>query len=233
MIAAGTTPSARSSPWLPPGNDEIVGLGTAPSSQPPSLGDAASLASNGRSTMLAQEYAAFKRELDTKGIIFSFSGYLSEGILYSLGEALREKMTLEDADGPTVRRVFSVFVEQMQNIIRYSAEKIVGGGGGAIELSAGMATIGMEDKTFFIVCGNTLHNADVPALKKRLDFLKGLDKDAIKAHYREQLREAPDEGSRGATIGLIEIVRRASAPIEYDFTALDDEKSFFCLKVRI
>ncbi|MGQ9370660.1 SiaB family protein kinase [Azospirillum sp. ST 5-10] len=182
--------------------------------------------------MLAQEYAAFKRELDSKGIIFSFSGYLSEGILFSLGEALREKMTLEDADGPTVRRVFSVFVEQMQNIIRYSAEKIVGGGGG-VELSAGMATIGMEKKTFFIVCGNTLRNADVPALRKRLDFLRDLDKDAIKAHYREQLREAPDEGSRGATIGLIEIVRRASEPIEYDFTELDDEKSFFCLKVRI
>ena len=39
--------------------------------------------------MLAQQYAGIKRDLDEKGIIFSFSGYLSEGILYSLGEALR------------------------------------------------------------------------------------------------------------------------------------------------
>ncbi len=182
---------------------------------------------------LGQQYAAFKRELDSKGIIFSFSGYLSEGILFSLGEALREKMTLEEADGPTVRRVFSVFVEQMQNIIRYSAEKIVANDGRAIELSAGMVTIGMEDKTFFIVCGNTVRNGDVPRLRERLDFLKGLDKDGIKAHYREQLRETPDEGSRGATIGLIEIARRASAPIEYDFAGIDSDKTFFCLKVRI
>jgi len=183
--------------------------------------------------MLGQQYAAFKRELDSKGIIFSFSGYLSEGILYSLGEALREKMALEDADGPTVRRVFSVFVEQMQNIIRYSAEKIVGNDGKNIELSAGMVTIGMEDKMFFIVCGNTVRNQDVPRLRERLHFLQRLDKDAIKTYYREQLREAPDEGSRGATIGLIEIARRASAPIEFDFHAMDDEKTFFCLKVRI
>lgn len=223
---------SQTSRWPPPGNGEIVGAGMIPS-LPRSPGDAASHGSSGRSSMLAQDYAAFKQDLDAKGIIFSFSGYLSEGILYSLGEALREKMTLEDADGPTVRRVFSVFVEQMQNIIRYSAEKITGSDGRTIELSAGMVTIGMEDKTFFIVCGNTLRNRDVPSLKNRLDFLKDLDKDAIKAYYREQLREAPDEGSRGATIGLIEIARRASAPIEYDFTALDDEKSFFCLKVRI
>lgn len=183
--------------------------------------------------MLAEQYAAIKRDLDDKGIIFSFSGYLSEGILYSLGEALREKMTLEETDGPTVRRVFSVFVEQMQNIIRYSAEKVTGSTARSVELSAGMVTIGMERGKVFIVCGNTVLNGDVPRLRERLDYLKGLDKDGIKTYYREQLRESPDEGSRGANIGLIEIARRASEPIDYDFHAMDEDRSFFCLKVRI
>lgn len=183
--------------------------------------------------MLAQQFAAIKRNLDQQGIVFSFSGYLSEGILYSLGEALREKMTLEDADGPTVRRVFSVFVEQMQNIIRYSAEKVTGAAGKTVELSAGMVTIGMDGAKVFIVCGNAILNADVPKLRQRLDHLKSLDREGIKTYYREQLREAPDEGSRGATIGLIEIARRASEPIEYDFDRMDEDRSFFCLKVRI
>ncbi len=183
--------------------------------------------------MLAQQYAAIKRDLDGKGIVFSFSGYLSEGILYSLGEALREKMTLEEADAPTVRRVFSVFVEQMQNIIRYSAEKVTGATTRAVELSAGMVTIGMEQGKVFIVCGNTVLNGDVPRLRERLDHLRSLDREGIKTFYREQLREEPEEGSRGATIGLIEIARRASEPIDFDFDAMDDERSFFCLKVRI
>ncbi|AWK87087.1 SiaB family protein kinase [Azospirillum thermophilum] len=182
---------------------------------------------------LAQQFAGIKRDLDQQGIIFSFSGYLSEGILYSLGEALREKMTLEEADGPTVRRVFSVFVEQMQNIIRYSAEKVTGAAGRPVELSAGMVTIGMEAGKVFIVCGNAVRDGDVARLKERLDHLRSLDRDGIKTYYREQLREAPDDDSRGATIGLIEIARRASEPIEYDFTPLADERSFFCLKARI
>ena len=184
-------------------------------------------------TMLAQQYASIKRDLDEKGIVFSFSGYLSEGILYSLGEALREKMALEAADGPTIRRVFSVFVEQMQNIIRYSAEKMSSTAGRAVELSAGMVTIGMERGKVFIVCGNTVRNSEVPRLKERLDHLKSLDRDGIKTYYREQLREEPDDGSRGATLGLIEIARRASDPIDYDFDAMDAERSFFCLKVRV
>lgn len=183
--------------------------------------------------MLAQRYRTFKQDLDERGIIFSFSGYMSEGILFSLGDAMRQKMALEDTDVTTIKKVFSVFVEQAQNIIRYSAEKVLGGTPRAVELSSGMVTIGMEDGRFFIVCANTVLSEDAPKLRDRLERLRGMDRDAIKAYYKEQLREAPDENSRGATIGLIEIARRASQPIEYDLEPVDAERSFFVLKVCI
>jgi len=186
-----------------------------------------------RIIMLAKYYRAFKEDLDQRGIIFSFSGYLSEGILYSLGEALRQKMTLEETDIGTVKKVFSVFVEQSQNIIRYSAEKLASDSGQPIELSSGMVTIGSEDNRFFIVCGNIVLADDEPRLRERLERLQGMDKDQIKAYYKEQLREAPDERSRGATIGLIEIARRASDPIEFDFDRIDPNSFFFCMKVSI
>ena len=188
----------------------------------------------GATDNLAKQYRAFKGMLDERGILFSFSGYLSEGILYSLGDTLRQKMTLDDTDLTTIKKVFSVFVEQAQNIIRYSAEKVLGTVGKNVELSSGMVTIGTtENGRFFIVCANTILEEDVPKLKQRLETLQKMDKDEIKAYYKEQLREAPDEKSRGATIGLIEIARRASEPIEFDFDRIDAEKHFFCLKVSI
>ncbi len=180
--------------------------------------------------MLAQTYRSFKRDLDAKGIIFSFSGYMSEGILYSLGDAMRQKMALEDTDLNTIKKVFSVFIEQAQNIIRYSAEKV---SASSVELSSGMVTIGTEQGRFFIVCANVVLDDDVARLRQRLELLRGMGRDEIKAYYKEQLREAPDEKSRGATIGLIEIARRASEPIEFDFDAIDGGKSFFVLKVCI
>ncbi len=183
--------------------------------------------------MLAQYYRSFKRTLDEQGIIFSFSGYMSENILYSLGEALRQKMTLEEADMNTAKKVFSVFVEQAQNVIRYSAEKVEGQRGEGVELSSGMVTIGSDDGAFFIVCGNVIREEDEARLRQRLDHLNSLDAPAIKAYYREQLREAPDDDSRGATIGLIEIARRASRPIEFGFDPIEDGKSFFCMRVSI
>lgn len=187
----------------------------------------------GVSAMLARDYREFKSILDARGVIFSFSGYLSEGILYSLGDALRHKMALEDTDLTTIKKVFSVFIEQAQNIIRYSSEKVQGNVGKAVELSSGMVTIGTDGDKFFIVCANTMMNEDVPKLKARLEQLARMDKDAIKAYYKEQLREPPEESSKGATIGLIEIARRASEPIQFDFDPVGDSQQFFCLKVSI
>ena len=183
--------------------------------------------------MLAQYYRTFKRQLDEKGIVFSFSGYMSEGILYSLGEALRQKMTLEETNVTTIKKVFSVFVEQSQNIIRYSAEKVEGNVGRRIELSSGIVTIGTENGHFFIVCANVVLADDEPRLRERLERLQKMDKEEIKAYYKEQLREAPDEHSRGATIGLIEIARRACEPIQFDFDRINDDSFFFCMKVSI
>ncbi len=183
--------------------------------------------------MLAEEYLSFKRVLEQKGIIFSFSGYVSEGILFALGDALKQKMALEETDTNTTKKVFSVFVEQVQNIIRYSADRVSGDIGRPIELSSGMIAVGQEQGKFFVICANKVRSEDRDRLKERLEHLQTLDKDGIKAYYKEKLREEPEAESKGASIGLIEIARRASAPIVFDFMQVDDAYAFFCLKAYI
>lgn len=183
--------------------------------------------------MLAREYYEFKNRLHEQGIMFSFTGYVSEAILFSLGDALKKKMALEDTDANVIKRVFSVFVEQVQNIIRYSAERLDAGEAERARLSSGMITVGAKGQRFFVVCGNVLSNRQVPQLRERLEHLKGLDKAAIKAYYKQKLKEPPEADSQGATIGLVEIARRASEPVEFDFLDLGDDTAFFCLKAYI
>ena len=48
-----------------------------------------------------------------------------------------------------------------------------------------------------------------------------------------QLRAEPEEGSKGAGLGFMEIARRASKPIEFDFTEIDANYVFFALKATI
>ncbi len=183
--------------------------------------------------MLVQEYYGFQQDLNRKGIVFSFTGYVSEGILFALGEALKQKMVLDETDSNVTKRVFSVFVEQVQNIIRYSADRLEGEVGRKIELSSGMIAVGREAERFFVVCGNIVRHEDVGVLRERLEKLSTMDKDALKAYYKEKLKEPEEEQSKGASIGLIEIARRASEPISFDFMEVDPGHAYFCLKAYI
>ncbi|CAK0779310.1 DUF2294 domain-containing protein [Azospirillaceae bacterium] len=183
--------------------------------------------------MLAAKFYLFKKILEEQGIIFSYSGYVSDNVLVGLGEAVRQKMQIDETDTTTTKKVFSVFVEQMQNIIRYSAEKIVGGKLDNSELRSGIIAIGRDDGRFFVTGGNLVYNSDTPKLRQRLEELRNMDKDELKAAYKNRLRQDPEEGSKGASIGLIEIARRSNGPIVFDFWAIDTQFTFFCLKSYI
>lgn len=184
---------------------------------------------------LAEDYIEHKRWLNNRGIVFSFTGYLSEDLLFSMGDALRKSMALADTDANVAKRVFSVFVEQVQNVIRYSEDKLPDKTEQATAMSSGMVTVGLEDGAFFVICGNIVAADKVDSLRARLDHLAGLDPDALKAYYRQKLREPAEDDSQGGSIGLIEIARRSSRPIAYDFSWVGPERdrAFFCIKAYI
>lgn len=182
--------------------------------------------------MLATEYYHYEQDIKGKKIVFSFAGYVSEGLLYSLGDVLKQKMASDETDVNTTKKVFSIFVEQVQNIIRYSSERI-DESDKKTGISSGVISVGNEAGQFFVICGNTILTDDVEKLRTRLELLRSLDKDALKAYYKEKLKEPPEAESKGATIGLIEIARRSSSPIEFDFMSIDEKRTFFCLKAFI
>jgi len=185
--------------------------------------------------MLAKELYGLRRTMQGSGVIFAYSGYVTEQVLASVGEAIKQKMTIEDADRKTMRSVFSVFVEQMQNIIRYSAEKIPPGASADVvnELRYGILTVGQEETGYIVHAGNLIQHADTERLRDKLTTLRAMDKDELKAAYKAQLKAGPDEFSKGAGIGFIEIARRASEPIDFDFTDVDAAHAFFALRACI
>ena len=189
--------------------------------------------------MLASQLMDMRAMLHSQGVIFAYSGYVTEPVLSGVGEALKQKLTIDDADTKTLRSVFAVFVEQMQNIIRYSAEKARSSPPPAAddralrEIRYGILTIGKEGTDYVVCAGNLIERADVERLRAKLTRIRDMSKDELKALYKEQLRAEPEQGSKGAGLGFMEIARRASRPIEFDFTGVDGNHSFFALKATI
>jgi hypothetical protein len=168
-------------------------------------------------------YLSFRKELEDRGIVFSYSGYLNEDILSGIGNALRSKMTIDRTEEKISRAVFSAFVEQVQNVIRYSAETSTQASSGevageeALVLPYGLVAIGeYPDGQHFVTCCNMVLSSDTKKLSEQLESIRDLDRKELGALMRQQLRDGPPEGSKGAGVGFIAIAREANGNWDYD-----------------
>ncbi len=175
----------------------------------------------------------FKKELNQRGIFFCFSGPLSQDLLVEIGDTLRNKMKQEEASSSTILKVFSMFVEQAQNIIHYSAEKIPLDRPDKTTLSSGIIVVGYEGQHYYVLCGNAIDNEVVGTLREQLTKLQQMNKDELKRYYKEQRKKDAHESSKGAGLGFIELARHSITPIEFNFQPVDNDFSFFSLKTAI
>ena len=170
-------------------------------------------------------------------ICFIYNGPIWADGVEGIGQTLRKRLEFEELPVVTAHSVFSIFVEEMFNILYYAGDKellLDGARGKQFQVDSGVFMLGIRDKQYYIQCSNKIKNSQVEAMKKRIDYLNTLDKQELRKIYREKIRaENDDPDSQGAGIGLIEIARRASSKIEYRFTPLDSGDTFFTLFVTV
>ncbi|MDD2775590.1 MAG: SiaB family protein kinase [Gallionella sp.] len=175
----------------------------------------------------------YQETVSDNGIFLTFSGLFTQEFIIKLGDALRSKLSIFSVDRSLELKVFSLVVEQSQNIIFYSAEKSVQISEQHQNMGVGTITVGFKDNHFFVFCGNRITNQKVDKLRQNLTLLQKMNKDELKEHYKAQRRITPDAESRGAGLGFIEMARKVSQTIEFDFFKLDEYYSYFSIKAVI
>jgi len=181
--------------------------------------------------MLANDMYDLRSTLRQHDITFCYSGFMTESVLLAIGNAIKSQMQIGSADAKVTKKVFAVFVEQVQNVIRYSAEKI--GNEASEEMRYGILTVGFNDGEPFVACGNLIQAKDADRLHSALTRIKAMDKEALKALWKETLRGETPEGSKGAGVGFIDIARHARGGIDFDFRTVDEAYVFFTLKALL
>lgn len=176
-------------------------------------------------------YTGLKKE----GIIFCFCGSVSQSVVEGIGETLWHRLEMEGTEVGTIGRVFPIFVEQMQNIVSHSAEKIVSDKEGVEEIRFGIMIVGKSaEGRFYIRCGNYVEREKVEGLRQRLESLCEMDQDQLKKLYKEQRRQAKTTGTAGgAGLGFIDMARRASCPLEFDIVPVDEDTAFFSMTTTV
>jgi hypothetical protein len=174
-----------------------------------------------------------KSTLDENGIFLSFNGPISQDLMVELGDILKKRMEMADAGTSTIVKVFSALVEQSQNIIQHSAERLPVNGAGEGKMMFGTIAVGCTENKYFVLGGNKINKTDESFLKSHLEQIRNLSKADLKKLYHHQRKEGRLEKGASAGLGLIDLARKASEPIQYEFIPIDDNFTFFTIRSLI
>ena len=182
--------------------------------------------------MNAKEIYDLKKQLDSKGIILCYSGVISQSIIEDIAENLKNKIGVDDISSSINQKLFSVFVEQVQNIMKYSAE-IEYDEENKIELKSGIAMVGKENGKYFSLSGNLIEKQHKKLLLEKIETINKMNKEELKTFYKNQMQNGSDKLEQTVGLGLIYIARKASKPMEYNIDDINETHSFYSLRVTI
>ncbi len=173
----------------------------------------------------------FHRLLIERNTFFCFSGPLSETALSAISDAVKNRVFEASDKRSLATKIFAVFIEQAQNIIRYSAESIAADDENE-SMGIGTVAISASQTGFVIEAVNPIRPGIIPKLERNLIQLKAMSGDELKVAYTERLKSGPPEGSKGAGLGFIQMARKCDR-FNFEFAKEDEGSTLFIFKVEI
>jgi hypothetical protein len=174
--------------------------------------------------------ASLREFFSGQRILICFNGPISRTLIGEIGIALKDHISSTQVHQSAAMDVFSVYIEMSQNIRHYASRM------GYDDLSAAATVVIAETDNghYTVSAGNLVEREDGEALLKKIRELSLLDKVALKALYKQQLR-LPRVGSQpsGAGLGLIEMARKSSEPLQATLDQGPEGKVFFSLRAVI
>lgn len=172
-----------------------------------------------------------KQTVNRHGALISFAGPFSHGIIEELGLAVTKYLGAQELSKAALMDVFSVFIEQAQNVRNYALAREAEGDND-LDFNNGIVTIGKRSVHHLVCSGNFIRRCDVAPLSARLDRLFGMDKEQLKMLYKQQLRQKRESG-QGGGLGLIDMSRKCTSPLEYEIREFDLKHCFFTLYATV
>jgi hypothetical protein len=175
-----------------------------------------------------EDISQLERLMAENNLYLIWSGHITPEVGKEVLSFTETKLAEEDVESPLRRRVFSILVEILENVAKYSP-------GREPEEQFGMpvAMIRMADKEYTLTSGNLILNTGVDHLKEKLDHINTHDKVGLKELFRKSLSGQSINDDSTGNMGLIDMARKSGSKLEYDFEKLNDLYSYYTLTVKV
>lgn len=169
-----------------------------------------------------------ERLMAENNIYLIWSGHITPDVGKEVLSFTETKLSEEDIESNLRKRVFSILVEILENVAKYSP-------GREPEEQYGMpvAMIRMEEKVYSLTTGNLILNSSVNHLKEKLDTINKHDRIGLKELFRKSLSGQSIGSDSTGNMGLIDMARKSGSKLEYQFEKISDLYSYYTLTVKV
>ncbi|MBI5218855.1 MAG: hypothetical protein HY958_07990 [Bacteroidia bacterium] len=166
-----------------------------------------------------------------KQILLDYSGDFRFETIEILLQKVKEQLSHLEVKTGIKKKVVNIMVECLENIYKYTTldkensyfnrnfkSKVI---------------LKKENKSFIITAGNTILNNNIEPLKEKIDHINNLDKDGLQNLYESIINNGHISDKGGAGLGIVDIALRSGNKLNYDFSPIDHDLSFYELKIKI
>lgn len=180
------------------------------------------------SSFRGKSVAQLERIMSENNINLIWSGHFSPDVGKEVLSFTETRLFEDDLDSNIRRKVFSIMVEALDNVARYSP-------GRDVEEKLGMpvAMLKFAGNTFHVTTGNLIQRGKVDELKEKLEKINSCDKESLKELFRESLIKMNLESDSTGNMGLIEMARKSGNKLDFGFDEINSQYSYFMLTVKV
>lgn len=167
-------------------------------------------------------------EMTQNNVILTYEGFFSQDITKSVLAMTERKFDADGLEASVKKKVFNIMVETLQNICKHQfAEE------DELKETPAIFMIGLVEGDYLIISGNPLATSKIENIRARIEKVNSLDKDGLKALYKEARMASTISDVGGAGLGFIDIARKSGLPLVYSFESINDHLSYYTLMVRV
>ena len=170
-------------------------------------------------------------DMQRNNLNYIYRGLFTQSITDNILLLTETCMNNVDEDSKIKKRIFTIMVEGLQNVTRH--QEIDGNESATDPNQAGIFIIQNNNGKYYITTGNPILKVNIPTLIKQLEKINSLDPESLKLFYKEVLNNDKISNKGGAGLGLIEMARKSGNKLDFDFSEINDNYSYFYMGTKV
>jgi hypothetical protein len=169
-----------------------------------------------------------ERTMDENDINMIWCGHVNSDIGSEVLLLAETNLNEEDMGVRFRNRVFSILVELLDNVARYSPGK-------EAEKKYGMPVVMIKINPGFysITTGNLILSSQVPHLREKIEIINKYDKEGLRKFFIKSLSNQTLDTDSTGNMGLIDMARKSGSKLFYQFEKVNDLYSYYIVTVKV